>query len=451
MSLRLSNHMITLKIQYTKVSDFTSFLKECNKVKRIAFNLFKEKEDKTYVTRKIKNNYIINHNLVDSAILEYQVNDAYALYKSTKALNNKTTIFGSLLHWKRFNKGIITKEEWQTIKDTQPVLFTGRSNEIFGNRKFKLDINNKQIIFKKSRNEHFNLKLITSNSHLEMLEKLQLLFETSSTPITYKLDNKYIWISFDESILKDKEHAYKENRIGSLDLNPNYIAFTIQDFDDNSDTVYRAIYDLTRLNNTFNKNKKDYEIVQIAKQISKLCKHYNVEIVGLEQLVISSKNHNKGRKLNRLINNTWNKNCFVNNLKKRLNILGIKHQNIIPSYSSTVGCLDNPTETDSIAASLEIGRRAFVFLNKLIKKKKEFLDKDILFPKIDRVLIKERWNSILSDYNPANIGYKGIHNYLKEKKKLNELRFHFKDYNFNLWRYFRLLSSKSLVIGFTIS
>ena len=68
-----------------------------------------------------------------------------------------------------------------------------------------------------------------------------------------------------------------------------------------------------------------------------------------------------------------------------------------------------------------------------------------MFPKVDRDRLKERWNSILSDYNPKNIGYKGVHEYLKAQKKLTELRFLFKDYDFSDWSFFRSKSYKSLV------
>jgi hypothetical protein len=260
------------------------------------------------------------------------------------------------------------------------------------------------------------------------------------------LSDTHIYISFDESILNEEKHNFIENRIAGLDLNPNYIAFTIQDFSSTQPKqIFKQVFDLAELNKTHNKHKKDHEVVEIAKTISHLCKHYKVECVGLEKLTMTSKNHGKGRMLNRLINNSWNRNKFVNNLKKRLNILGIQNQEIIAAYSSTVGCLDHPQETDSVAAALEIGRRCYVFLNRFIKKRKEFSDVDVMFPKIDRGLIKERWNSILSDYNPKNIGYKGIHEYLKKEKKLNELRFLFKDYDFSSWSCFSLKSYKSLV------
>jgi len=398
------------------------------------------------VTRKIKSSYNINYDLVDASIMECCIGDAYGLSQSCKERRQTKMIFGSLKEWKRLHKGLMSKEEFNIIKNTQPVLFTGKSNEKLGNRKMKLDINNKQIVFKKSRTEHFNLKLITSNSRWKLLNKLQIFFEENSTPVTYKLDMNHIYITFNESILKEKDHNFIKNRIGSLDLNPNYIAFTIQDFKDSAPTqVFKQVFDLTELNKTHNSNKINHEIIEVSKTISELSKHYQCEIVGLEKLTMPSKNHNKGRFLNRLINNTWKKNLFVNNLKKRLNILGIRNQEIICAYSSTVGCLDNPKETDSIAAALEIGRRTYVFLNRFLNKNKDFLDVDIMFPTINRGLLKERWNSILADYNPKNIGYKGIHEYLKGEKKLNELRFLFKDYDFSSWSCFRLKSYKTLV------
>ena len=379
-------------------------------------------------------------------MIEMFVNDAHGMFKSHKERNQDKTIFGSLKEWKRYCDKLISKKEFNKIKNSKPLLFIGRSSDYRGNR--KLELSQGYTIFKQNRNNHHILKLKTTNSRLKMLEKLQIISETIKTPITYRINQDYIWITFDESVLKEKEHGFISNRIGSLDLNPNYIAFTIQDFKDNSSTqIYKTVFDLTKLNYTHNKNKKDYEVIQIAKTISELAKHYKCEIIGLEELTMTSRYHGKGKRLNRLINNSWNRNCFSNNLKKRLNIFGIKNQKIICAYSSTVGCLDNPNETDSVAAALEIGRRTYVFLNRFIKKLPQFSDVDIMFPVMDRKLIKERWNSILSDYNPKNIGYKGIHEYLKQQKKLNELRFLFKDYDFSSWSCFRHKSDKSLVLS----
>lgn len=441
--------MTTLKVKYECDFDLTPLLKECNKIKRIAFNLAAKFNNMNDLRSEIKNKYNINYDLVDASIKDYQVVNGVNTFNIYKTSKNNKFIFGSLYQWKRFNKGLINKEEFNNIKNTQPVFMTGSSYESFGNRKLKLDIPNRQIIFKRNRKDHHNLKLITSNSRWKMLEKLQNYFEFDSTPISYKLDNNYIYITFDEKILKQSEHDFIENRIAGLDLNPNFIAFTIRDFNDDT-IIHKSVYDLTKLNETHNKNKKDHELVEIAKSVANYCKHYKVECVGLKSLTMPSKDHKKGRRLNRLLN-SWNHNKFTQNLIKRLNILGIKSQEIVCAYSSTVGCLDHPEETDSIAAALEISRRCHVFLNRYIKKRKEFSDVDVMYPKINRGLIKERWNSILSGYNPKNIGYKGIHEYLKKEKKLTKLRFLFDQFPFldRDWSSFRLKHDKSLVSGYS--
>lgn len=229
-------------------------------------------------------------------------------------------------------------------------------------------------------------------------------------------------------------------------MNPNFIAFAVQDFPSKR-IVCRQVFDLTKLNKTFDKNKKDFEVCEIAKKISGLAKHFKVEIVGVEKLTMKSKNHNKGRRLNRLINNSWNRRRFSNNLIKRLNILGIKNQEIAAQYSSTVGCLNFPEETDSVAAALEIGRRTWIFKKRFLDKDINFSNTDIIFPAMEWRGLKERWNSILGPYNPKNAGYKGIHEYLKQKKKLTELRFLFKDYPFTdkNWSSFSMKSTNSLV------
>ena len=88
-----------------------------------------------------------------------------------------------------------------------------------------------------------------------------------------------------------------------------------------------------------------------------LAKHYRANI-AIEKLSIKSKNHNKGKTFNRLVNNCWNRNILINNLKKWSAISGIEIYEIFCAYSSFVGQMFNPEEYDSIAAAIEINRRA---------------------------------------------------------------------------------------------
>ena len=80
-------------------------------------------------------------------------------------------------------------------------------------------------------------------------------------------------------------------------------------------------------------------------------------VCGLEDLSIQSKEHDKGKKFNQLVNNKWNRNDFINYVTKRLRALNIRIKTIYPQYSSFVGNLLNQQYYDPVASSIEIGRR----------------------------------------------------------------------------------------------
>ena len=77
--------------------------------------------------------------------------------------------------------------------------------------------------------------------------------------ITYKLSTNYIWISFDESILKELYKPYKpiKDRIISIDMNPNYIGYSIVDWKDSEsfNIIDNGVVSLKHLNDKFNQLK----------------------------------------------------------------------------------------------------------------------------------------------------------------------------------------------------
>jgi len=433
--------MITLKIKIENTNELTPLLKETNKIVRIAFNLFKRNLNLTQVQKEINRNYQI-HKILDISLIKFACQDAEYMYRRFKEMKLQTLIFGSKKKWQEFNKGKISKEEWNNHKNSLPILLVGSKMDNNGNRKARLDIANKQVILKLNKQTHYLLNLITSKKRLETLAKIQELAKNHLMPVTYRLSNEYVYITFDEKYLNEASPEFIKDRVASLDLNPNFIALTIKDYSSDA-VIFKQIFNLTDLNILENNNKIKYEILQISHSIAKTIKHYKCEIVGLEDLNLKSKNHKKGKRLNRLVNNKWKRNLFANNLIKNLNILGIKNQNILAAYSSTIGCLMNPNETDSVAAALEIGRRCYIFKKKFLDKDKEFLDTDIIYPCFNYDQIKERWNSILLDYDVKHKGWKSIHEYLKKQKKLIQLRFLFKDYDFSQWSRLRFQSVKS--------
>ena len=63
--------------------------------------------------------------IFDYSSLKFFCLDAEGLFKSNKERGKKKMIFGSLKEWKRFNKGIIDKKEFNRIKNSKPLLFVG--------------------------------------------------------------------------------------------------------------------------------------------------------------------------------------------------------------------------------------------------------------------------------------------------------------------------------------
>ena len=62
--------------------------------------------------------------------------------------------------------------------------------------------------------------------------KLKDLQNSCSTPISYKLDLEYVYISFNEGKVFDKkiELKPKKNRVLAIDMNPNYIGWSVVDW-----------------------------------------------------------------------------------------------------------------------------------------------------------------------------------------------------------------------------
>lgn len=201
-------------------------------------------------------------------------------------------------------------------------------------------------------------------------------------PITYKIDIEYVYISFDESILKTNDYTPVKNHILALDLNPNYIGWSVIDWKSSSDfnIIQTSVYSIKDLNDKdFNlkdkgfasdskeriyiSNKRNYEVFQISKNRIDIARHYKCEIFSIEDLNIKSSNKDKGTRFNRLCNNLWCRTKLINNLNKRCNIFGIKFLKVKANYSSFIGnfLFKDLNMPDIVLVSIEISRRAYEF------------------------------------------------------------------------------------------
>ncbi len=133
---------------------------------------------------------------------------------------------------------------------------------------------------------------------------------------------------------------------------------------------------------------------------------YNYAKKGLclEDLNIQSKNHNKGRNFNKLVNNTWHRKIFIEQLTKRCDISGIVVKQVNPVYSSFIGNLIYKLP-DAISSALEIARRG---------------RSGIIYPNlIDKQILANQWKEAL-EWNYSN--WQELYSIFKSKNLIQEYR-----------------------------
>ena len=268
-----------------------------------------------------------------------------------------------------------------------------------------------------------------------ILNKLYHLQQDKQISITYQLDNEYVYITYDEELL-NQYIGYQpiKNRIFAIDLNPNYIGWSVVDWKSSSkfEVVKSGVISIKDINdidfNLKNKsseskerkyinNKRTFETYEISKLLVDTAKYYRCEVFGLEELNINSKDTTKGKRYNKLVNNIWNRTKIVNNIKKRCNVYSIRVMETKPNYSSFVGnfLFRDLKLPDMTLASIEIGRRCYEFKTQYIDKTKD-KRKNIILPDVND--FNDRYVKLLEEFNiPGEIrDLVGVYNFLKNAK-----------------------------------
>ena len=398
--------MQTIKIKYT-INDndkllLNDYIRQYNHVYRVAFNnLQSHKKNKLSELTNLNNIDLLDSWFIQSA--NYEVKTLY------KLVGDKKVIFGGRKNFIKRCQNKISYDEYNSYR-FQPLCSYGEkksgTKSVHGNRKFKLSddlifitlkLKERKIKINLPKYLHSNIKYILKNVYVHQI--------LDDTPITYKIDYNYVYIQFDESVILNKNNNLDkiQNRVLSLDLNPNYIGWSIVDWKSENEfnVIKSGVYSIKNLNdkvfNLKNKgyssdsserkyisDKRNFETIQIVKNIVNKSIYYKCQLISIEDLNIKSSDLNKGKRLNKLINNSWCRNTFVNNLTKRCNIHNIKLLKVKPEYSSFIGnflyrSLNLP---DMILASIEIGRRGYEFYNQYISKVKE-IKKNIIKPDLN--------------------------------------------------------------------
>ena len=210
----------------------------------------------------------------------------------------------------------------------------------FGNKCFRINEDLKSIIFQPDRKHHYELKLIgVSKGYRDILRRLYVRQKLKDLPITYKLSSEFIYISFEEDKLYKDEFNFKKkkDRYCALDLNPNYIGYSIIDWKSSNKwrIVESGVYSFKKINDAYNSikgtsssgekkiylnNKRRHEVIEVAKNLIEKCCYFKVENFVIEDLNFKDSKQLQGSNLNRLCKNQWIRNDFINNLKKRCSI-----------------------------------------------------------------------------------------------------------------------------------
>lgn len=438
--------MQTIKLRYEANEDdkktILSYQKQFSNCLHVMFNRLKEH-------KSLKECRDIAANLNNIELLDSWMR-VCALGKAQNMLmTSKDVIFGGRSNFIKRCQGRITKEEFRSKRVGQVIVY-GEATHYHGNRKFRIQDDLKSILFKPSKKVHINLMLPSlKKGYRKILNKLVKHAEVDDMPLTFGLDQDYVYISFEEAKLFDKKDDLmsKKNRVLAIDMNPNYIGWSVVDWINERDfkIVKSGCYSFKTLNdkqfalkltkkqrkelkrkerlaltnkakakNAYFNNKRKHEAIEVAKDLMNIAKSCQCELIVCENLTIKSQDRSKGKRLNRLCNSFFIRNAFINNLNKRCNIDGLRFLKVVPQYSSFIGNflyrgLNLP---DPILASIEIGRRGMEFNAQYVEKSKEksktivqpSLQKfdDLIAKSLEEFGIKENFKDLISLYYMFN-------------------------------------------------
>lgn len=397
-------NLITMKIKYSTNKTNLDYIfktrENFNKVLRFTYNRIID--NPKYSTKELtafqsKLNHVegCKSHLKNSAIYKSK-----EIYNKNKNNNPQSVIFGGQKNFINRCKLKISREEY-IEKRTPPIYSIGESNQ-HSNRLFKI-VDVDTIIFKPDKQHHIqlNLKQVGQNRKKTLL-KLIRLQNANCVPLTYELDLEYVYITYDYSLLKNHKYPVKTDRTISIDINPNYIGWSVCDWRQDYDfaLVASGMFSLEPLNQYQNSlkvssdskeakyitNKRRHEIIEIAKELFKICKHYHCEVLAMEDLSIKAANLNKGRRLNKLVNNQWNRNLLFQQIRKHALASSTELVEVQPQYSSIIGNLVNRKLElpDPVLSSIEIGRRGHTFSCQYIFKRRQ-KEKTVILPVLETV------------------------------------------------------------------
>ena len=446
--------MQVLKIKYQtddqSLHIIQDYMKQYSSAQHFVYNRIQDNKSQKDIKQQVKQ--LNNVNLLDSWFVQCIF---YDIPKKQKI------IFGGKKNYFQRLKNNISKEQFK-LKRLSPIYSIGEvvNKSVKGNRKFHIEQDLENILFKPNKLTKINLQLIGLNKRKQILSKLYQKQERKEIKIAYKLDLEYIYIIFEETDIYNYETKFIKNRVLALDLNPNYIGWSIVDWKSEAEfnVIKSGVYSIKKLNdkdfNLKNKgynsdskerkyisDKRNFETIQIVKNIINKSIYYKCQLISIEDLNIKTSDKELGKHFNKLVNNSWCRNIFINNLTKRCNIHNIKLLKVKSEYSSFIGnfLYRHLNLPDMVLASIEIGRRGYEFYNQYISKVKE-IKKNIIRPNLS--MFNKLYLKSLEEFKLQPI-YKDLielYNFFKKSK----LKYRLSIDDFNL-QFSRFTSDKSYI------
>ena len=276
--------MITIKLKYIAEQDLQDFIfkirKQFSNVYRYSYNRFYDNLTKNQIYHLIPN--LNNVDLIKGRLILDGIDFANNLYEKKKKKNHKS-IFGGKFNFKQRCNEKLTKEQFLE-KRLVPLYLQGEASRN-GNRYFNLDFLNNNIVFKYSKNKHFNLTVKPSKNQLKQLIQLQNLKQK----YTITLNQDFINISFEP--IKNQPIKLLNDRFLGIDMNPTGIGISV--LNSSMEVIDNKLFDFSEIINkikSLNKasdskevkylnNKLNHEILDISKKISDISIHYKCKFI----------------------------------------------------------------------------------------------------------------------------------------------------------------------------
>lgn len=392
--------MVTLKVKYDASEEdkalIRKYRRQYSSLLHFIFNRMEEGCTPKEAEEACK--MLNNVELMDSWFVRSARYDAQSLLKART--KNEKVIFGGRKNLINRCKGKVTKEEF-VEKRLSPLCSIGEAMRN-GNRKFRMNPDCSSFTFQPKHGLRLNLTLTGSyRLYGQTLRRLYELQESKGISVTYAVDGEFLYITYDETVV-DKPQAISkiQDRIFSIDLNPNYVGWSVTDWKlgnsfsvvDSGTISIKEINDMDftlkprklpsdSKERLYVNSKRHHEVFEIAKLLVVKALHYKCSLFAMEDLSIKSSDKGKGKRFNSLCNRMWNRDKMVQNIEKRCRLSGIELLKVKANYSSFVGnfLFRKLRLPDMTLASVEIARRGYEYNHQYILKDQE-IRRNIVMP-----------------------------------------------------------------------